>query len=306
VCFLRIKPALDRALEKNRKRFDLNPRTRMVLFSDLHRGVGDWADDFMHNSLVTASALEYYHREGFTYVELGDGDELYENRRLSSVVRAHGKIFRLLDAFHREGRLCYIIGNHNLQMGNRRWREKALKRARDHISGLFEGLETFESALLGERIFLFHGHQGDFLNDTMAPVGRRLVRCFWRPLQNVFGWRDPTSPAHRVTKRNKIEQAILEWARERKIVAVAGHTHRPMFLSLSKQQRTAGEKPEPYYFNCGSGVHPRCVTCLEVREMTIALVKWHITADPANGMRLKVERQVLPGCLQDLPPLLSL
>lgn len=297
---LRIGPALDKTLAKNEKRYELKVDTKIVIFSDLHRGLGDWADDFMHNALIFANALDFYCREGFIYIELGDGDELYENRRFADIVRAHGNIFRLMDKFHRESRLCYILGNHNVQMGKERWLERSLEEARTHISGLFHDIEIYESALIGDKIFLFHGHQGDFMNDTLLPVGRFFVRYFWRPLQNIVGWKDPTSPAQSIKKRNKVELSIMEWARKNRMVAIAGHTHRPMFMSLSKQQNQAGMDAEPFYFNSGSGIHPRCVTCLEIREMMISLVKWHIAADPENGRRLKVVREPLEGCLADL------
>jgi UDP-2,3-diacylglucosamine pyrophosphatase LpxH len=301
MCLLRIGPALDEILAKNEKRHELSVNTRIVIFSDLHRGLGDWADDFMHNSLIFLNALDFYCREGFIYIELGDGDELYENRRFSNIVRAHGNIFRLMDRLHQEKRLCYIVGNHNIQMRSPKWLEKALKEARTQIAGLFHDLEIHTSAMIGDKIFLFHGHQGDFINDTCVPLGRFFVRHFWRPLQNVFGWKDPTSPAQSFKKRNKVELGILDWARKNRMVAIAGHTHRPIFMSLNKQQNLAGLEAEPYYFNCGSGIHPRCVTCLEIREMMISLVKWHIVADPDDEKRLKVVREPLPGCTADLP-----
>jgi len=78
------------------------------------------------------------------------------------------------------------------------------------------------------------------------------VGDFWRPLQNGFGWKDPTIPAQSIEKRNKVELGIMEWARKNRMVAVAGHTHRPIFMSLSKQQNLAGMETKPYYFNSGS------------------------------------------------------
>ena len=61
----------------------------------------------------------------------------------------------------------------------------------------------------------------------------------------------------------------------------------------------------PHYFNCGSGIHPRCVTCLEVEDMTIRLVKWHVVADTGDEMRLRVRRQVLEPCQKSLDELLG-
>lgn len=305
MCFLHIKSSLNKVFRNNTVSIELNPNSKIVLFSDLHRGIGDWADDFMHNSLIFSNALHHYLNSGFTYIELGDGDELYENRRLVDIVRAHGDIYWLLNQFHEDNRLVYLWGNHNLQMRNRKWREKALREACSHIQDLFLDLEVHETVMLGDKIFLFHGHQGDAINDMFAPLGRFMVRNFWRPLQTGLGMKDPTSPAQNVRKRNKMENAILDWAREKKVVAIAGHTHRPMFSSLSKQQRETGLEEEPYYFNCGSGVHPRCVTCLEIQDMGIELVKWHVISDPKDERRLRVIRQPIEGCREKLDEIFS-
>ncbi len=305
MCLLRIKPALDKALENNQKIFDLTAETKIVIFSDLHRGIGNWADDFIHNHLIFSSALDYYYTRHFTYIELGDGDELYENRNLTDIVRAHGNIFRQMDRFHKDNRLCYIAGNHNLQMADEKWMQKALEEARMLIPDLFSDIHIYETAMLGEKIFLFHGHQGDFINDTFVPFGRFWVRHIWGPLQNIFGFRDPTSPAQQARKRSKVETGIIRWARHRHMVAIAGHTHRPMFLSLSKQQRLAGEMEEPYYFNSGCGTHPRYVTCIEIKETTIELIKWHIMADSHNDLRLKVMREPIRGCHADLDAVIA-
>ena len=54
---------------------------KIVLFSDCHRGIGTAADSFLPNKSFYMAALSYYYNAGFTYIELGDGDELWENRR---------------------------------------------------------------------------------------------------------------------------------------------------------------------------------------------------------------------------------
>jgi len=55
------------------------PDSRFVLFSDAHRGDGSGADDFAANSLIFKCALDHYLAQGFTLIELGDGEELWEN-----------------------------------------------------------------------------------------------------------------------------------------------------------------------------------------------------------------------------------
>ena len=50
---------------------------KIVLMSDCHRGSGNWADSFLANRPVYTAALKYYIQKDFTYIELGDGDELW-------------------------------------------------------------------------------------------------------------------------------------------------------------------------------------------------------------------------------------
>ena len=52
--------------------------SRIVIMSDCHRGQGNGADNFLPNSPIFQGALEYYYENGFTYIELGDGDELWD------------------------------------------------------------------------------------------------------------------------------------------------------------------------------------------------------------------------------------
>ena len=64
---------------------------------------------------------------------------------------------------------------------------------------------------------------------------------------------------------------------------IAGHTHRPVF----------SEPEEGCYFNTGSCVHPRCITCIEIERNNIMLVKWSVR--PREDRSLFVEREVLEG-----------
>ena len=55
--------------------------SKLILMSDCHRGQGNAGDNFLANQTVCFGALQYYYQNGFTYIELGDGDELWENRQ---------------------------------------------------------------------------------------------------------------------------------------------------------------------------------------------------------------------------------
>ena len=65
--------------------------TKIVVMSDMHRGDGTGSDDFAHNSLIFKCALDYYLDKGFTYVELGDAEEFWENKAFEGRGRKDGR-----------------------------------------------------------------------------------------------------------------------------------------------------------------------------------------------------------------------
>ncbi len=284
--FSRLTEAFEAAAE-----IPFDDTSRFIFFSDCHRGDNSWADNFARNQSLFFFALEYYHRNGFTYFELGDGDELYENRRFSSIRRAHSHIFWLMREFYRAGRFHLVYGNHDHERSDPRVVAKTLFSYIDERTGrrepLFDGIQPTESLILkhsstGGKIFLVHGYQGDFFNDRLWKLTRFLSRTFWRPFQ-LIGINDPTSPAKNNKKRDSLERQVADWIRARNQPTIFGHTHKPSFAS-------AGEIP---YFNDGSCVHPRCITGIEIDRGDIQLIKWWVRPDDQG--RLCVTREVLAG-----------
>ena len=98
--------------------------SRIVLMSDCHRGVGNHGDNFLYNQNLAAAALSYYDRRQFTYVELGDGDELWENRRIEPIIRMHDDIFETLSRLYRQGRFIMLYGNHDRKKEQPRFMER--------------------------------------------------------------------------------------------------------------------------------------------------------------------------------------
>lgn len=72
---------LDQAFE-NAPVLPLDDNHKYVVFSDCHRGSGNNNDNFIKNEHLYLAALRHYNRMQYTYVELGDGDELWENRKM--------------------------------------------------------------------------------------------------------------------------------------------------------------------------------------------------------------------------------
>lgn len=277
-------------------RLPLNQQTAYVLFSDCHRGVGTSNDNFLKNRPLFMAALQYYYRRNFTYIELGDGDELWENRSLSQIIEIHSDVFELLSRFFRQGRLYMLYGNHDMVKKNRTYTSRCCNTYPRfcgnnlHLQGLslFPDIPFHSGIILenrsregGRDIYLTHGHQVDLLNSTFWRLSRFLVRYLWRPLEH-FGVLDPTSAAKNYKRKEKAEQRLQSFARQKNQLLITGHTHRP-YLSPE----------DPYYCNSGSCVHPHSITCLEIRQMNISLVKWALTARP--DMSLSVSRQILAG-----------
>lgn len=268
---------------------------KFILFSDIHRGDNSWADDFAHNQNLFFHALKYYNDNEFTYIEIGDGDELWENKLFEDIRKAHCPIFWRLRQFYEDGRLYLIWGNHNREWKRQRnviqhLYEFYYERKRTTES-LFKGIKVYEGIILkrketDSKLFLVHGHQGDPLNDQYWWVGRFIVRNIWKFLQNFTGWKDPTSPAKNFKKRAKVEDEIVRWIEINNQIVIAGHTHRPRFPDNNE---------DPPYFNTGSCVHPRSITGIEIANGEIALIKWFIDVNSDEGGTLFINKETLVG-----------
>ncbi|MCI8361080.1 MAG: serine/threonine protein phosphatase [Clostridiales bacterium] len=267
-----------------------DPSSRFVIMSDCHRGQGNAGDNFLPAQNLFFGALEYYYDKGFTYIELGDGDELWENRRMGSIIEIHNEAFGMMSKFYKENRFYMLYGNHDMVKGRNSFSRKHCRGYRCPVSGydlpLFPGIQIPESLILEDResrrLFLVHGHQGSLINDRLWLLGRFLVRYFWRPLELV-GFLAPTGAGRPHKKKDRIEKELAGFAKDKKQIMIAGHTHRPAFP----------QPGEGYYFNDGSCVHPRCITAIEIENGDITLVKWLVSTRPDRT--LFVDRQVLSG-----------
>ncbi|MCO1602981.1 metallophosphoesterase [Desulfosporosinus nitroreducens] len=265
--------------------------SRIVLMSDIHRGDGSWADDFSKNQNLYFAALTHYYNENYTYIEIGDGDELWKNKKASDVIYVHSDAFWLLSKFFNEGRLYLIFGNHDMCKKSDKFVKNNLYQYFDvrdkKYYPLFENIKVHEGLVLrhsmtDHKILLIHGHQASFMDYEMWRLSRFLVRYLWRPLE-LFGVNDPTSTAKNYHMKDAVENKLTEWVIQEKHMLIAGHTHKPMFPEIGN----------PQYFNDGSSVHPRSITAIEIADGFIALVKWNVkTKDDGT---LFIGREVLAG-----------
>jgi len=273
------------------KQIPFDDSSRIVLMSDCHRGDGSWGDNFSNNQNLFFAALTYYYQKNYTYIELGDGDELWENRRLEQITTVHSDAFWLMSKFFKRQRLYMLYGNHDMVKKNHNYVANKYTSYYDeginkHVP-LFPNIKLYEGLVLnytitGNNIFLIHGHQGDFLNYNLWKLARFLVRYLWRPLE-LLGLHDPTSASKNYDKKGAIEKKLMDWIVQENQMLIAGHTHRTAFPKTG----------EPLYFNDGSCVHPRCITAIEIENGSISLVKW--TLKTKLDRTLYVGRVILEG-----------
>ncbi|MBN2005826.1 MAG: serine/threonine protein phosphatase [Anaerolineae bacterium] len=232
--------------------------TPLIFFSDCHRGDNSRADAFSVNEPLFLHALHYYYQRGFTYVEVGDGDELWKNRRFHTVKEAHSQVFDRLHRFDDRQRLHLLLGNHDI------WGAMCRQMNKDGLIAR-EGL-ILKHRQTGQQLYVTHGHQADFKSDRLYRFSRMAVRNVWRRLQ-LWGMAPVASPNGEERAPHPFERFLFEWAALHRRLLICGHTHRPV-------SATYGAPP---YFNTGHCVAPGLLTGVEIRNGEIGLVRWRAT-----------------------------
>lgn len=297
------------AIDGGRELADL----RLVLFSDLHKGTRDGADDFRHCERTYLAAVEHYWREGFELFLLGDIEELWENWP-TPVIRSYSGVLELERPFAEAAgpnRYVRIVGNHDDL-----WYDPG--EVERHLGPYLAGQPVLESLRIavhdqGEELgelFLLHGHQGTPDSERFARFSAFVVRYFWRPIQRAFNISSNT-PSNNYKLRQKHELAMYSFAASRPgMVLFAGHTHRPVWEGLSFEQAMqqmpmqvmaadvdpawVAEQVEeavtlpgrkPSYFNTGCCAYgDGSITGIEIADGEIRLVRWIYAAQPVRAL----------------------
>jgi UDP-2,3-diacylglucosamine pyrophosphatase LpxH len=197
--------------------YNLEAQDRYVIFSDLHMGTGKSSDDFLHNGEMFVEVLrDYYLPRGYCLILNGDVEEL-QRHRMESIQERWPEVYDLFEQFEERNGLIRIVGNHDLY----------------HLSGellekpVIEGMRFRHPT--GE-IFIFHGHQTAKRYVKYNHWVAFMLKYIATPLriQNY-------SVAHDSRKRFKTERRVYDFASANKIISIIGHTHRPLFESMSKR-----------------------------------------------------------------------
>jgi len=209
---------------------------KFIIFSDQHKGGRDGADDFILAENNYLTALDYYDKNGFSYICLGDSEELWENT-LGKVKDSYPKTFEAEKKFVEKKSFVKILGNHDLYWGNDPFAWWQLKKIYNEDVKIYEAVVL--AVNIGNRIlhiFCTHGHQGDAQSDGNW-FSKFFVARVWAPLQAYLRI-NPNTAAYNTEKKTLHNEIMYEWsAQQKETLLITGHTHQPVFTSLTHIER---------------------------------------------------------------------
>ncbi len=286
-------------------------KDKFIIFSDHHKGNKDYGDDFANNEPNYLAALDYYLLNKFTYINLGDAEELWKYNP-KEVISKNISSLRSEARFQEEKKYYKTFGNHDLT-----WKNKL------DVDIWFRDIFTlplpvFEGVLLKTTInekplsvFLTHGHQGDKLSDNNG-VSTWLVSHIWRPFQRYLEI-NVNTPAKDFVLRDRHNILMYEWSSHKEnLLLITGHTHKPVFaaglysdhpnntINENKIENSADKtKLRPTYFNSGCCCYNDSdITGIEISNDKISLIKWHW--DNNNSLRTVLEEVELEKLIKEL------
>jgi UDP-2,3-diacylglucosamine pyrophosphatase LpxH len=197
---------------------ELPKKPRIVIFSDLHMGNGKRRDDFLKNGLLFKTILkDYYLKNDYEIILNGDIEEL-QRFSLKQIRMYWEPVYDLFYEFDRKNRFYKIIGNHDYNLLLLPESEREFK--------LYSALRF---SYKGHDMLIFHGHQASPFYEKYNALAEFMLKYVMNPLhiQN-------RSPAYDSEKRYRIEKRVYQFSNRNKMISIIGHTHRPLFESLSK------------------------------------------------------------------------
>jgi predicted phosphodiesterase len=208
----------------------------IIIFTDMHKGTRDGADDFAVCEENYLAALAHYNSQKFYFLNLGDSEELWENM-LPSVIQYNKASFEAEKKFIERSAFVKLYGNHDLYWGNDPLAPAVLSSIYDAPVKAYSGAVLRAELPFGAiDIFCTHGHQGDAQSDGNA-FSKWFVSYIWGPLQSFLEINTNT-PSCNNENKTLHNQYMYEWsAAQKNLVLITGHTHQPVFNSLTHLER---------------------------------------------------------------------
>ncbi|MDC7125526.1 MAG: metallophosphoesterase family protein, partial [Spirochaetales bacterium] len=190
----------------------------IIIFSDLHMGNGKKNDDFKKNAEVLKFALDEYYKKNYNLILNGDIEEL-QKFTMSSIHKTWPDIYNVFDKFDKTGRLTKITGNHD---------DSILHEENDKKYNEEQAIKLFTQKNQPP-MFIFHGHQASIYYKYLNKLNTILLRYIVNPL----GIKNFSKKSNYM-KKMRVENRSYNFSRKNKIVSIIGHTHRPLFESMSR------------------------------------------------------------------------
>ncbi|WP_243732418.1 metallophosphoesterase [Pedobacter metabolipauper] len=210
--------------------------SKIIVFSDQHKGIRNFVDDFALSEKNYLAALGYYNRESYLYCNLGDSEELWKNT-LYGVIESNQATFEMEKLFLNRNAFVKIFGNHDLYWDNDPLAGFTLEKVYGQKVKIYEGL-VLQMHILGTElnILLTHGHQGDLQSDGNW-FSKWFVSNVWAPFQ-AFLRINPNTPAYDTQLKSEHNAIMYDWtAKQSNLALITGHTHQPVFNSLTHLER---------------------------------------------------------------------
>jgi predicted phosphodiesterase len=279
-------------------------KDKFIIFSDQHKGNRDNADDFASNEFNYLKALDYYKQHNFSFINLGDSEELWKYKT-EEVLAKNEKTFAAEAAFQ-PNNYFKTFGNHDIFWKNSWDAERCLKKYFALPLPVYEGI-ILKASINKQPLTIFctHGHQGDKMSDNNA-FSTWIVAHLWGPIQRYLRI-NVNTPSKDDRLRNKHNKLMHHWSSNRKnVVLITGHTHQPVFASgkysshpSNAIEREANEKLQPAYFNTGCCCFSDGdITGIEIEGGYIRLIKWH--EENYTSARKILEEITLEELMKDL------
>lgn len=297
----RYLPTLPVILDKGKKYY---------IFSDFHRGNGGEVDYFNHNrkmistilrdifydnqnkketSLILAGDIEECWAYGFSLTHgnlfnqpMRDLDKLIETRRNED----EDNIFYWEKKFNEEGRYYRIFGNHDDYWKNINNVANSLL-CRNNIK-VYPGIVFRLADNKENKIFITHGCQGQKFHDvgdSIAPLVKR-GELYWYYLKRKF-----KKPGERLRyseleeareKLNKQEKHLVDWAEEKNLYLITGHSHQPY---INREKKTCIHEREI------DNIENRQIPTIEAK-LKMLKVEEHVEIPEISQQRLSLEEKI--------------
>ncbi|MCP9752693.1 metallophosphoesterase [Ferruginibacter sp. HRS2-29] len=280
-------------------------KDRFIIFSDQHKGNKSWADDFKGSETNYVAALNYYYKQGYSFINLGDSEELWKFKA-GEILPANERSFAAESAFQPD-RYYKTFGNHDIIWKNKLDVSFLLKKYFQMPLPVHEGIVLKCShGDISFDIFLTHGHQGDMMSDNNA-FSTWIVAHIWMPLQRFLRL-NINAPSKDFSLRNNHNKMMHEWSSERtNLILVTGHTHQPVFASGKYYNHPSNkidvkgpqQDVKPSYFNTGCCCYDDGdITGIEIADGFIRLIKWY--DEEVFSKRMVLEEKEIGELLKDL------